>query len=639
MFQRLSLKTLVVSVSEILFLTAVGLAQSAPPVADTYALSSKPAMNFGSHTNLLVGQGTTSYVQFDLSTLPTGTAISKATLRLYVDSVSTAGSFDVDQINSSWTEETLNYNNQPSLGASATDLHPISVSASSLNQFVVIDITSLVQDWVSGVVPNNGIGLVLQGSAGAFAFDSKESTATSHQPELEIAMTGPVGPQGPQGPQGPTGLTGATGPAGPQGPQGPIGLTGATGPVGPQGLQGPQGLPGAYGAGVNAQTVNYTAAAGDNAKLITMNGASLTLTLPSPALSSPWYIGVQNLNASNLTILSGAPINGATGSSITLAPFQFVQVWTDGANYFSSPALVAGSNITLTPTSSGLTISASSGSSTGGTAGGDLAGTYPDPTLVLVGTAGTYSKVTTDSKGRVTAGTTLSASDIPSLAASYIQNQTSAPQAGGFNIGGNGALGGSLSVAGPVFAGSFSSTVATGTPPFTVASATQVPNLNASLVGGKTITGSGAALTTGPIASTTNDIAVFTGTAGQVADSGIPITIATGSAATNVIVTSGLTAGSIYATGPSGLVAAEMNSTPTNPALCYAVSATQCQLSGYITTSGLTAGAIYYVSTTSAGAITAAKPSASGVCVQVFGQALSSTVLILTPSPDYGCIQ
>lgn len=38
------------------------------------------------------------------------------------------------------------------------------------------------------------------------------------------------------------------------------------------------------------------------------------------------------------------------------------------------------------------------------------------------GTPGTYTKVTTDSKGRVTSGTTLSASDIPSLTASKISD-------------------------------------------------------------------------------------------------------------------------------------------------------------------------------------------------------------------------
>lgn len=59
------------------------------------------------------------------------------------------------------------------------------------------------------------------------------------------------------------------------------------------------------------------------------------------------------------------------------------------------------------------------------TLSGDVSGsgsTAITVTLANVGTAGTYTKVTTDAKGRVTAGTTLSASDIPTLTAAKISD-------------------------------------------------------------------------------------------------------------------------------------------------------------------------------------------------------------------------
>ena len=108
----------------------------APPSADTFVSSNAPAKNFGSQPLLAVQSGTSSYIRFNLSGLPAGATVSRATVRLFVDAVSQAGSFDVYEIDQPWTENSLNFNTAPSLGVSASGGKPVTVSKSSLNQFV-----------------------------------------------------------------------------------------------------------------------------------------------------------------------------------------------------------------------------------------------------------------------------------------------------------------------------------------------------------------------------------------------------------------------------------------------------------------------------------------------------------------------
>ena len=221
MTRRFRLLSLIMFVS--LVAEALAFAQ-APPLADVLTYSPTPNQNYGSYTSLFVQKGggviSVSYINFNTATLPAGSTVSKATLRLFVNQVTSPGSFDVYQLNTSWTESGVTYNNAPALGTSATGNHPVSFSIASVNQFVVIDVTSLVQAWANGSVPNNGLALAMTTTSGAVAFDSKEGIYTSHQPELEIALAGAQGPPGPQGPQG------ATGPEGPAGPQGAAGANG-----------------------------------------------------------------------------------------------------------------------------------------------------------------------------------------------------------------------------------------------------------------------------------------------------------------------------------------------------------------------------------------------------------------------------
>ena len=115
-------------------LSAPLLAQ-APPSGDTFVSSAFPTTNFGFVNSLAVAPGTTSFVQFNLSTVPAGASVSKATLRLYVDLVIKPGKFDVYQLNKSWSENTLTYNTPPpALGPSLTGGTGISITTASGNQ-------------------------------------------------------------------------------------------------------------------------------------------------------------------------------------------------------------------------------------------------------------------------------------------------------------------------------------------------------------------------------------------------------------------------------------------------------------------------------------------------------------------------
>ncbi|HKY44877.1 MAG TPA: DNRLRE domain-containing protein, partial [Pyrinomonadaceae bacterium] len=306
---------------------------------DAFTQTGTPNQNFGTNANLRVASGVNSHLTFDLSSLPPGTSandVAKATLRLWVNAVTTPGSFNIRRITGVWNESTLTSNTAPSLGS--VEISDVTITAQDVDAFVTVDLTPLVKDWINGIVPNNGLAIVANAVNTNIRFDSKENGQTSHEPRLEIRLKGPkglnwkgawssttnyvaddavsfngsswiakqsninstpiegadwttvaqkgdtgaTGATGPQGPVGPTGATGATGPPGPEGPVGPTGPTGPQGvqgpqgPEGPSGPQGPQGPPGPAGAsGVYAQ-VKYSET---NGVEVTTNAASSVLEI------------------------------------------------------------------------------------------------------------------------------------------------------------------------------------------------------------------------------------------------------------------------------------------------------------------------------------------------------------------------
>lgn len=219
------------------------------PSDDAYTSTAKLNINYGTATTLIVQSASqTAYIRFDLSSIPstfTGANVAKATLKLHVASVATAGSFNVNYVLGSWSEKTITGSLAPAQGT--TIVSGVSVTSSLINDYLLVDITPAVVNWLNGTDANDGVALVANSPLNT-SFDSKENTTTSQAPELQIVFNGAAGPQGPQGPQGPAGATGPAGPAGNQGPAGPSGATGAAGPAGPQGSAGGTGALGPIGA-------------------------------------------------------------------------------------------------------------------------------------------------------------------------------------------------------------------------------------------------------------------------------------------------------------------------------------------------------------------------------------------------------
>ena len=251
--------------------------------------------------------------------------------------------------------------------------------------------------------------------------------------------------QGATGPQGPTGLTGATGP---QGPTGATGATGATGPANSLSIgtvtnggsaaatitgtapsqtlnltlpSGPTGATGATGPSgpANSLAIGTVSSGASASATITGTAPSQTLNLVLPK-GDTGATGATGAAGSSGVVSVTAPItNSGTSSAanigINQAALSIANTQVSGLGTASTKDVAASGNASTSQVVKGDDTRLSDSRTPSGSAGGDLNGTYPNPTLTAVGTAGTYTKVTTDSKGRVTSGTTLVATDIPNL--------------------------------------------------------------------------------------------------------------------------------------------------------------------------------------------------------------------------------
>lgn len=167
-----------------LLFAATAYATDLPLLGDAHVNAVRTNTNYGTSSNVYVGNGNTTYLQFDTTALPAGTTpsqVTKATLLVFVNRVNTAGTVNVNLLSSAFVEGTVTYATRPASGAAVASFTPAAAGA-----YVAVDVTSAVQGWVAGTTPN--YGLALSSASADVLFDAKENDQTAHPARLDVTL-------------------------------------------------------------------------------------------------------------------------------------------------------------------------------------------------------------------------------------------------------------------------------------------------------------------------------------------------------------------------------------------------------------------------------------------------------------------
>ena len=165
-----------------------------PVSEDTWSTSNGSiAKTAGKIGYLQIAPGGTGFVRFDVADfagLISPDSVSTARLVMQISSVKKAGKIEIHRVNGEWTESAPANRPQPAFEAAAL----ASVPAESVvaDQFMMIDVTAQVKEWLT--TPVNDFGFAVNGSDGAnIQIASKEGAANGQSAWLEIESRPVIG--------------------------------------------------------------------------------------------------------------------------------------------------------------------------------------------------------------------------------------------------------------------------------------------------------------------------------------------------------------------------------------------------------------------------------------------------------------
>ncbi|MDO8688675.1 MAG: DNRLRE domain-containing protein, partial [Dehalococcoidia bacterium] len=171
------------------------------PTGDSYVDQNGPNQNFGTGSTLDVQSNNTktpnsnrrTFVAFGLSSIPSGTPVQSAKLRLFMtQSPASSRTYNASRVTAVWAQSTMTWNNQPPVAPSATSS---TATGTNVNVWLTWDVTPDVQAFVNGTLPNYGWRIKdgVESDSGTFlsVFDSQSSRVPGQRPQLVIDYTAP----------------------------------------------------------------------------------------------------------------------------------------------------------------------------------------------------------------------------------------------------------------------------------------------------------------------------------------------------------------------------------------------------------------------------------------------------------------